>query len=107
MIASTAQPPGRATRPDDASGVPPGATMPAGCTGPHALQSTAPATTMFDAANWEVASYVVTVIGLPLAIAIFLYEQRKERRNEEDEIYQTLSDAYNDFLRVVIDNADL
>lgn len=62
---------------------------------------------MFDAANWEVASYVVTVIGLPLAIAIFLYEQRKERRNEEDEIYQTLSDAYNDFLRVVIDNADL
>jgi hypothetical protein len=57
--------------------------------------------------HWELASYVVTVIGLPLAIALFLFEQRKERRNEEGEIYQLLSDAYNDFLRVVIDNADL
>jgi hypothetical protein len=56
---------------------------------------------------WEIASYVVTVIGLPLAIAVFLYEQRKERRNEEDEVYQLLSDAYNDFLKVVIDNPDL
>ena len=62
---------------------------------------------MFDAAVWELASYVVTVIGLPLAIGVFLYEQRRERRNEEDEVYQLLSDAYNDFLRVVIDNPDL
>ncbi len=28
-------------------------------------------------------------------------------RNEEDEVYQLLSDAYNDFLRVAIDNPDL
>jgi len=56
---------------------------------------------------WEVASYVVTVIGLPLAIFLFVYQQRKERANEEDEVYQLLSNAYNDFLRVVIDNADL
>jgi len=62
---------------------------------------------MFDLETWELASYVVTVIGLPLAIALFLYEQRKERANEEDEVYQLLSNAYNDFLRVVIDNADL
>jgi hypothetical protein len=26
---------------------------------------------------WELASYVVTVVGLPFAIAVFLYEQRK------------------------------
>lgn len=62
---------------------------------------------MLSPAFWEIASYVVTVIGLPLAIALFLYEQRKERRNEEDEVYQLLSDAYNDFLKVVIDNPDL
>ena len=62
---------------------------------------------MFDAGYWEVASYVVTVVGLPLAIVIFIFEQRRERRNEEDEVYQLLSNAYNDFLRVVIDNADL
>jgi hypothetical protein len=56
---------------------------------------------------WEIASYVVTALGLPLAIGIFLYEQRKERRNEEHEVYQLLSDAYNDFLKVVIENPDL
>jgi hypothetical protein len=56
---------------------------------------------------WELASYVVTVIGLPLAIYIFFFEQRKERDNEEEEAYQMMSDAYNEFLRVVLDNADL
>ena len=62
---------------------------------------------MFDPGFWETASYVVTVIGLPLAIVVFIAEQRRERRNEEDEVYQLLSNAYNDFLRVVIDNPDL
>ncbi len=62
---------------------------------------------MFNAETWELASYVVTVVGLPLAILIFIFEQRRERRNEEDEVYQLLSDAYNDFLRVVIENPDL
>jgi hypothetical protein len=62
---------------------------------------------MLNPVLWEIASYVVTVIGLPLAIALFLFEQRKERRNEEAEVYQLLSDAYNDFLKVVIDNPDL
>ena len=57
--------------------------------------------------SWEFASYVVTVVGLPLAIAIFIYEQRKERRNEDEELYQRLSDEYADFLKLVLDNADL
>lgn len=55
----------------------------------------------------ELASYVVTVVGLPLAILLFLYEQRKERRNEEAELSQRLSDEYNGFLKLVLDNADL
>ena len=55
----------------------------------------------------ELASYAVTVVGLPFAIGVFLYEQRKERRHEEEEAYQHLSDAYGDFLRIVLDNADL
>lgn len=62
---------------------------------------------LFDPASWELASYVVTVVGLPVAIAIFLFEQRKERDNEEEEGYQLLSDAYNDFLKVVLENPDL
>jgi hypothetical protein len=56
---------------------------------------------------WELASYVVTVVGLPLAISVFIYEQRKERQNEQEEIYQRLSDEYADFLKLVLDNADL
>jgi hypothetical protein len=62
---------------------------------------------VFDFATWELASYVVTVIGLPLAIVLFLFEQRKERATEEDEVYQLLANAYNDFLKVVMDNPDL
>ena len=62
---------------------------------------------MFDASTWEVASWVVTVIGLPLAIFVFVFEQRKERAADEDEVYQLLSNAYNDFLKVVMENPDL
>ncbi|MBU1236149.1 MAG: hypothetical protein KJ634_06660 [Gammaproteobacteria bacterium] len=60
-----------------------------------------------DIQTWELASYVVTVIGLPLAIFVFFFEQRKERDNEEEEVYQLLSDNYQDFLRVALDNPDL
>jgi hypothetical protein len=57
--------------------------------------------------SWELASYVVTVIGLPLAIFVFFFEQRKERDNEEEAVYQLLSDNYQDFLKVALDNPDL
>ena len=57
--------------------------------------------------TWELLSYVVTVVGLPLAICVFLLEQRKERENEEEEVYQLLSDNYQDFLRVALGNSDL
>jgi len=56
---------------------------------------------------WELASYVVTTLGLPVAILFFAWEQRKERANEEEEAYQLLSDAYNDFLKVVLEHPDL
>ncbi len=58
-------------------------------------------------ATWELLSYVVTVVGLPLAIFVFLFEQRKERENEEEEVYQLLSDNYQDFLKVALENPDL
>lgn len=57
--------------------------------------------------TWEMLSYMVTVIGLPLAILVFIYEQRKERNNEEEEVYQLLSDNYQDFLNVALANPDL
>ncbi len=60
-----------------------------------------------DIATWELLSYVVTTIGLPLAIVVFLYEQKKERDNDEEEVYQLLSDNYQDFLKIALDNPDL
>ena len=56
---------------------------------------------------WELLSYVVTVIALPLAVYTFWVEQRKERENEEEETYQLLSDAYTEFLKIVLENPDL
>lgn len=55
----------------------------------------------------EAASYVVTVIGLPFAIGVYFYDQRRDRQNDEEEIFLRLSDEYADFMRLVIDNADL
>ncbi|MEN9418271.1 MAG: hypothetical protein RI988_1891 [Pseudomonadota bacterium] len=55
----------------------------------------------------ELASFAVTVFALPFAVWVFVLEQRKERENEEEEAFQHLSDAYNDFLKVVLANADL
>lgn len=56
---------------------------------------------------WELLSYVVTVIGLPMAISVFIFEQRKERDNEEEEVYQLLSDNYQDFLKISLEHPDL
>lgn len=55
----------------------------------------------------EAASYVVTIFGLPMAILVFVWEQRRQRQNDQEEIYQRLSDEYASFLKLVLDNADL
>ena len=60
-----------------------------------------------DIGTWELLSYVVTTIGLPLAILVFVYEQKKERDNEDEEVYQLLSDNYQDFLRIALGHPDL
>jgi hypothetical protein len=60
-----------------------------------------------DIETWELLSYVVTTVGLPLAILVFIYEQKKERDNEEEEVYQLLSDNYQDFLKIALGHPDL
>ncbi len=57
--------------------------------------------------QFEFLSYLVTVVGLPFAILVFIFEQRRERQNEEEEIFQRLADEYTDFLKLVLNNADL
>jgi hypothetical protein len=60
-----------------------------------------------NGAFWEIASYVVTVVGLPFAILIFIWEQNKERENEDEEIFQRLTDEYAEFSKILLENADL
>ncbi len=42
-----------------------------------------------------------------MAILVFMYEQRRERQGEEEELYQRLSDEYTGFLKLVLGNPDL
>lgn len=55
----------------------------------------------------EALSYLVTIIGLPLAISVYVYDRRRDQQTDEEEIFLRLSDEYADFMRLVIDNADL
>jgi hypothetical protein len=58
--------------------------------------------------NWlEALSYLVTVIGFPFAIWVFIREQQKERQNDDEEVYLKLADDYEKFLRLTLDHADL
>jgi hypothetical protein len=56
---------------------------------------------------FELASYLVTVVGLPFAIVVYLRAERRERENEEAAVYQTLSDDYTEFMKLVLENPDL
>ena len=62
----------------------------------------------------EFASYAVTVVGLPLAIAVLVREARKERAAEDEEleqrreeIYQELSDEYVQFMKLLLQYPEL
>lgn len=63
---------------------------------------------------WEFLSYVVTVLGLPIALLAVWREMRAERANEakeieqrEDQIYVQLSQQYSAFLETVLANPEL
>jgi hypothetical protein len=62
---------------------------------------------LFDIQAWEMASYIVTVVALPFAIYVFWLEQRRERQNDEEELYQKLSDEYSELQQLLLQNADL
>src|SRR5690349_17241289 len=62
---------------------------------------------MLSRDTWELLSFIVTVFALPVAIFVFVYEQRKERDNEEENVYQLLSDNYQDFLKIALEHSDL
>jgi hypothetical protein len=55
----------------------------------------------------EFSFYLVESFALPFAILVFVFERRKERIADQEELYQRLSDEYTNFLKLVLDNADL
>src|SRR6516162_5738089 len=55
----------------------------------------------------EFSFYLVETFALPFAILVFVFERRKERIADQEELYQRLSDEYTNFLKLVLDNADL
>jgi hypothetical protein len=55
----------------------------------------------------EALSYAVTIIGLPLAIVVYVRDRRRERLNDDEEVYLQLADDYEKFLKLVLENADL
>lgn len=60
-----------------------------------------------DWSSMEDWSYLVTVIAAPLAIIVWLRDMFREQQNDEEELYQQLSDEYTDFLKLVLQNSDL
>jgi len=48
---------------------------------------------------------VITILGFPGGIAVFLYQQRKARQNEENELHGMLSEEYDGFLRLILEHA--
>ncbi len=56
---------------------------------------------------WELAAAIAIALGFPFALAVFIWEQRKERQMNREELYQRLSDEYTKFMKLVLDNADL
>ena len=55
----------------------------------------------------EGLSYIVTILGFPIAIYAFIYEQRRSTANDEKELHRHLTEEYDGFLRLVMDNSDL
>ena len=55
----------------------------------------------------ELLSYFATVIGIPLAIATFISQERKERQAEQEEIYDKLMDHYAEIQEKLFEHPEL
>lgn len=55
----------------------------------------------------EIVTYIVTIIGVPVAIYIYIQEKIKERNEREYGTYNALDDKYIDFLKLCLDNKEI
>ncbi|OIN87821.1 MAG: hypothetical protein AUJ12_00520 [Alphaproteobacteria bacterium CG1_02_46_17] len=57
--------------------------------------------------SMELLSYVATVVGIPLAIYVFSHQEKKERRIEQQEIYDKLMDHYTEIQDKLFEHPEL
>ena len=55
----------------------------------------------------ELLAKIATILGIPLAIILFVNEKSKERREREYGTYDALDDKYIDYLRLCMENPEL
>jgi hypothetical protein len=55
----------------------------------------------------EFLSYVATVVGIPLALMTFVYQEKKERQNEQEEIYDKLMGHYTEIQEKLFEHPEL
>lgn len=55
----------------------------------------------------EAASYIVQLLGVPVAIMVFVAAKRKERLDRENGTYDALDAKYQEFLSICLQNPDL
>jgi hypothetical protein len=58
--------------------------------------------------DWlEAASYLATILGIPLAILLFWNEKRRERSAREEQVYLSPNRQYVEYLTLCFENPDL
>lgn len=55
----------------------------------------------------ESVSYLATIVGIPIAIAAFLYEKRKDRLQREVETYTEANQRYIEYLALCLQRPEL
>lgn len=61
-----------------------------------------------DFMTWmELLSYIATVVGIPLALGVFVFEEKKERQAEQEEIYEKLMEHYSRIQEKLFEHPEL
>ncbi|MGB4057437.1 MAG: hypothetical protein WBK77_05080 [Alphaproteobacteria bacterium] len=56
---------------------------------------------------FEFLSYCATIVGIPMALWLFMHEEKKERQAEQEEIYDKLMDHYDHILGRLFEHPDI
>lgn len=55
----------------------------------------------------EITYYISAIIGIPVAIVVFILEKRQERRNRDIDMYMQTAERYIQFLTLSLENPNL